>query len=318
MHVPPGSLARPLDDESAQARSRQLRLLASPANLRVLSALAARPAEHTPLAALAAGIQLSSSEFTASLSALEEVALVFWDAKGAPQLTAEAWIRFGRLLAGTPSSIAPFPDRPRPPVAGLARVVQDLSDRFASVLSAETVREYVERSYELLVPRVGIDEHLVALTAQFATSRLDALVAATGLRPAAIPEVLFVCVQNAGRSQIAAAVLRHLAGEGVHVRTAGSKPADVVHPSIVSALAEIGVPFASEFPKPLTDEVVQAADFVVTMGCGDACPVYPGRRYMDWPIADPVGRSEDEVREIRDQIVDRVRNLIQTLASPSR
>ena len=116
-----------------------------------------------------------------------------------------------------------------------------------------------------------------------------------------------MCVQNAGRSQMAAAILRHLAGDRVHVRTAGSAPADAVRSVVVTALDEIGVPIGGEFPKPLTDEVVRAADVVVTMGCGDACPVYPGRRYLDWELEDPVGLPLARVRVIRDEIERHVR-----------
>ena len=109
---------------------------------------------------------------------------------------------------------------------------------------------------------------------------------------------------------MAAAILRNLAGNKVHVRTAGSAPAAAVHLTVIEALDEIGVSLAAEFPKPLTDEVVQAADYVITMGCGDACPIYPGRRYMDWVLDDPAGKSLDEVRALRDDIFVRVRSLL--------
>ena len=132
---------------------------------------------------------------------------------------------------------------------------------------------------------------------------------------AATPTVLFVCVQNAGRSQLAAAILRHVAGERVTVRTAGSAPADDVRSSIVTALDEIGVALCGEFPKPLTDDAVRAADVVVTMGCGDACPVYPGRRYLDWDLEDPVGKSAATIRRIRDDIDRRVRALLPELTA---
>ncbi|MCY1558378.1 Glutaredoxin arsenate reductase [compost metagenome] len=115
---------------------------------------------------------------------------------------------------------------------------------------------------------------------------------------------------------MAAALLRRLAGGRVHVRTAGSEPATAVSPTIATALEEVGVSLGGEFPKPLTDEVVRAADVVITMGCGDACPVYPGTRYLDWELDDPVGRSLAEVREIRDDIDRRVRELLMGLASP--
>ncbi len=124
------------------------------------------------------------------------------------------------------------------------------------------------------------------------------------------PEVLFVCVHNAGRSQIAAGLLNKLAEGRVHVRTAGSNPADQINPVAIEAMAEVGVDLSEEFPKPLTDEFVRAADVVITMGCGDACPIYPGKRYEDWELDDPAGRDLETVRRIRDQIERRVRTLL--------
>lgn len=127
------------------------------------------------------------------------------------------------------------------------------------------------------------------------------------------PEVLFVCVHNAGRSQMAAGLLHHHAAGRVHVRSAGSEPADHLNPAVVAAMAEIGLDVSQEFPKPLTDEVVRAADVVITMGCGDACPIYPGKRYLDWELDDPAGQSLEAVRPIRDEIDARVRALIEEL-----
>lgn len=128
-----------------------------------------------------------------------------------------------------------------------------------------------------------------------------------------VPEVLFVCVHNAGRSQMAAALLEHHAQGRVLVRSAGSTPADEINPAVVAAMDEVGLDLSEEFPKPLTTEVVEAADVVVTMGCGDACPVYPGKRYVDWELPDPSGRPVDEVRTIRDEIDRRVRGLLAEL-----
>ena len=128
-----------------------------------------------------------------------------------------------------------------------------------------------------------------------------------------VPEVLFVCVHNAGRSQMAAALLAHHAGGRVHVRSAGSTPADEINPSVAAAMEELGLDLSKEFPKPLTDEYVQAADVVITMGCGDACPIYPGKRYLDWELPDPAGKSLEEVRPIRDEIDRRVRELLAEL-----
>jgi arsenate reductase (thioredoxin) len=133
---------------------------------------------------------------------------------------------------------------------------------------------------------------------------------------ARIPEVVFVCVQNAGRSQIAAALLDHYADGRVHVRSAGSQPAARINPDVVTAMAEVGIDVSKEFPKPLTDEVIAAADAVVTMGCGDACPFYPGKRYEDWEVDDPAETDLAGVRRIRDDIDERVRRLLDDVVGP--
>jgi protein-tyrosine-phosphatase len=128
-----------------------------------------------------------------------------------------------------------------------------------------------------------------------------------------VPEVLFVCVHNAGRSQMAAALLSDRAQGRVHVRSAGSEPTDQINPAVVAAMQEVGLDLSQEFPKPLTDESVQAADVVITMGCGDACPIYPGKRYLDWELDDPAGKPLEEVRPIRDEIDRRVQLLLSEL-----
>jgi arsenate reductase (thioredoxin) len=128
-------------------------------------------------------------------------------------------------------------------------------------------------------------------------------------------EVLFVCVHNAGRSQMAAALLDHYAQGRVQVRSAGSEPADRINPVVVEAMAELGLDVSKEFPKPLTTHGVEAADVVITMGCGDACPIFPGKRYEDWALDDPAGQGIDEVRRIRDDIAGRVRRLLGELTS---
>ncbi len=131
---------------------------------------------------------------------------------------------------------------------------------------------------------------------------------------AEIPEVLFVCTHNAGRSQMAAALLVHQAAGSVRVTSAGSQPADQLNPAVVQAMAEIGIDISREIPKPLTGDHVQAADIVITMGCGDACPIYPGKRYLDWDLPDPAGLDLPAVRPIRDEIGRRVRALAAELA----
>ncbi|MFJ9547627.1 arsenate reductase ArsC [Streptomyces erythrochromogenes] len=129
----------------------------------------------------------------------------------------------------------------------------------------------------------------------------------------AVPSVLFVCVHNAGRSQMAAAFLTHLGGPRVQVRSAGSAPADTVNAAVVEALAEVGIDISAETPKVLTAEAVQASDVVITMGCGDACPYFPGKRYLDWQLEDPAGQGVTAVRPIRDEIERRIRGLLTEL-----
>ncbi|MFI7093793.1 arsenate reductase ArsC [Streptomyces lydicus] len=124
------------------------------------------------------------------------------------------------------------------------------------------------------------------------------------------PSVLFVCVHNAGRSQMAAAFLTHLGGDQVEVRSAGSAPADTVNPAVVEAMAEVGIDLSAQTPKILTTEAVQASDVVITMGCGDACPIFPGKQYLDWKLDDPAGQGVDAVRPIRDEIERRIHSLL--------
>jgi len=126
-------------------------------------------------------------------------------------------------------------------------------------------------------------------------------------------EVLFVCVHNAGRSQMAAGLVKLRSGERIRVRSAGSAPGEEINPAVVEAMNELGVDMSEEFPKPLTDEAVRAADVVITMGCGDACPIYPGKRYEDWQLDDPAGQDLQTVRRIRDQVEKRVQQLIREL-----
>ena len=132
------------------------------------------------------------------------------------------------------------------------------------------------------------------------------------------PEVLFVCVHNAGRSQMAAALLDHHARGRVVVRSAGSTPVDEVNPAVVEVMSELGIDLSKAFPKPLTVDAVEASDVVVTMGCGDACPVFPGKRYLDWELDDPAGMTADQVRPIRDEIDRRVNALLTELLTPTR
>ncbi len=187
-----------------------------------------------------------------------------------------------------------------------------LADEFAGVYSQETIERYIADSLDLLGD-ARINAFVPVLVHRFARERLKALAQAEGRVVKEVPEVLFVCVHNAGRSQMAAGLMSLRAGGKVHVRSAGSDPGEEINPAVVEAMAELGVDLHEEFPKPLTDEVVRAADAVVTMGCGDACPVYPGKRYLDWELTDPAGQDLETVREIRDEIDGRVRSLLADL-----
>lgn len=204
------------------------------------------------------------------------------------------------------------------PEAALHRVADRLAARFAGTFARETIDRYIFESYTALARTAKITTHLPVLTERFASDRLAALAHATGEVDADLCEVLFVCVHNAGRSQLAAALLAHHGAGSVHVRSAGSMPAASIDDNVTQAMAELGIDITAEFPKPLTDDVVRAADVVVTMSCGDACPVYPGKRYLDWQVRDPAGLSLGEVRAIRDEIDERVRGLLAELhATPA-
>lgn len=188
------------------------------------------------------------------------------------------------------------------PEEHLKRLADDLAARFVGVFALETVERYVLESYTALLRTSTVRAHLTNNTIRFATDRLTALAQAKGAIDRSAPEVLFVCLENAGRSQMAAVLTTALSGGAVHVRSAGSAPAQHINPSVVAAMAEIGLDLGTAFPKPLTDDVVQAADVVVTMGCGDACPIYPGKRYLDWELTDPAGLPLEDVRRVRDDI----------------
>lgn len=194
-----------------------------------------------------------------------------------------------------------------------AAIVSDLTYAYQGVFSPETVERAVDEARSLLAPRATVRTFLAVLVARQAKEQLLAAAQADGRIAKRVPELLFICVQNAGRSQMAAALAQHLSGGRVHVRSAGSAPADAIHQTIVDALSERGIALTESYPKPLTDSVVRAADVVVTMGCGDSCPVFPGKRYEDWGVADPDGQPLSTVREIRDDIQHRVTTLLRDI-----
>lgn len=191
-----------------------------------------------------------------------------------------------------------------------------LQREFTGTFGPETIERFVVDSLEQLLPSAKITSFLPVLAERFARERLRALGKVDGSLPSTVPGVLFLCVHNAGRSQMAAGWLRHLGGERVAVYSGGSEPTSEINRAAVDVMAEVGIDITAEFPKPWTDEVVQAADVVITMGCGDACPLYPGKRYEDWELDDPAGQDLAAVRPIRDEIRSRVEALMSSLDLP--
>jgi protein-tyrosine-phosphatase len=194
--------------------------------------------------------------------------------------------------------------------AEYTRIVDDLTYHYDGIFSRQTVQRAVEQARARLVPVAKFPNFLPILTERFARDQLLAAGQAEGKIATSVPEILFVCVHNAGRSQMAAALARHLSAGRVHVRSAGSQPTQEIHPLTIQALGERGIEITEAFPKPLTDDVVHAADVIITMGCGDACPIFPGKRYEDWEVADPAGQPIEVVRAIRDDLQARVTTLL--------
>jgi arsenate reductase (thioredoxin) len=191
----------------------------------------------------------------------------------------------------------------------LERAAERLAVEFTGIFSQETIERYMVDSQERL-GEPEITTYVPVLVDRFTRERLRALAQAEGLLGKLQPEVLFICVHNAGRSQMAAGLVK-LRSEGrINVRSAGSTPAHEVNAEVVKAMQELGVDMSEAFPKPLTDEVVRAADVVITMGCGDACPIYAGKRYEDWQLDDPAGQDLETVRGIRDELDRRVQVLV--------
>jgi len=192
-----------------------------------------------------------------------------------------------------------------------------LRSEFDGIFGQETIELFLSTSYDQFASRATARNFLGLLAERFARQRLKALAKVEGKADDGLPVVLFLCVHNAGRSQMALGWFARLAGERAMAWSGGSEPGTEVNPAAVAAMAEIGIDISGEFPKPWTDEIVRAADVVVTMGCGDACPIFPGKRYEDWELADPAGQSLADVRPIRDEIGRRVTDLLQRLGVPT-
>jgi arsenate reductase (thioredoxin) len=197
----------------------------------------------------------------------------------------------------------------------LRKAAVALHQEFSDFFSTETIELFLETSYDQFAERATVHNFLPLMAERFARQRLRALAKVEGKGTDGTPIVLFLCVHNAGRSQMALGWFNHLAGERAVAWSGGSEPGTEINPSAVAAMAEVGIDITGEFPKPWTEEIVQAADVVITMGCGDACPLYPGKRYEDWELDDPAGQDVAAVRPIRDEIRRRVETLLASLVA---
>jgi arsenate reductase (thioredoxin) len=195
----------------------------------------------------------------------------------------------------------------------LRSAAHNLHNDFEGVFGTETIELFLATSYEQFASQARIPTYLVLFAERFARQRLKALAKVEGKHSDGVPIVLFLCTHNAGRSQMALGWFNHLACGRAIAWSGGSEPGIELNPAAVQAMSEVGIDITEEFPKPWTDEIVRAADVVVTMGCGDACPLFPGKRYEDWELDDPAGKELDQVRPIRNEIGRRVRELLAEL-----
>lgn len=313
-----------ISTEAATSLSATLKALGDPLRLRMLSAVATDERGESCVCDLAELADVSQPTVSHHLKTLKEAGLLSAQRRGT-----WVWYRIaeGRQPAVTalldafaPAVVtrdvpsAPAPEGGEDLDARVTRLAEQIADEMPQ-LHRELVLSVVRESYAGLARSARITRYLVPQTERFARQRLADL---TRDRETSVPQVLFVCVANAGRSQLAAAIVNQLAGGRVVARSAGSSPAADVHPHVRTLLTRIEADgdAADRFPKPLTDDAVRAADVVVTMGCGDVCPVIPGVRYEDWPVGDPALASPDGVEAIRDEITARVRTLLGTLLTP--
>ena len=199
----------------------------------------------------------------------------------------------------------------------IERQAQELAHEFSGVFNQDTVNRYLRESLAAL-GNVRLTEYAHILAGRFARERLRALARAQGQLAKDVPAILYLCNHNAGRSQMAAAFTAQLGQDQIIVMSAGSTPSAEVNAVAIQAMAELGIDLTQEYPKPITEEVIRDADVVITMGCGDACPVYPGKRYEDWELADPAGQPIELVRDVRDGIEQRVRRLMAELHVAAR
>jgi protein-tyrosine-phosphatase len=200
----------------------------------------------------------------------------------------------------------------------LRSAAKTLQEEFTGTFSTETIEQFLQTSFDQFADRAKFTNFLPLMAERFARQRLRALAKVEGKAADGLPVVLFLCVHNAGRSQMALGWFNHLAGDRAVAWSGGSEPGSEINPAAVTAMAEVGIDISGEFPKPWTDEIVRAADAVITMGCGDACPIFPGKRYEDWVLDDPAGKDVDAVRPVRDDIRVRVEQLLDSLGVEAR
>jgi len=313
----PAVEAHAIGAEAAGAVATTLKALAEPLRLRMLSFLATAPGGEACVCDLSALTDVSQPTVSHHLKVLRDVGVLSSERRG-------TWVWY-RITPGYQAAISTLLESfapaaldalgPHPHLTGLEDADAAL-DRLARELAAahpdlgaDVVLRTVRESYTALARSATVSAHLLTLTERFARQRVTDLSRPAGARP----QVLFVCVANAGRSQLAAALVHRYAGDRVVVRSAGSTPAADVHPTVRPELAALGVDDPGAFPKPLTDDAVRAADVVITMGCGDVCPVLPGTRYEDWLVGDPALASPAGVAAIRDELDTRVRALLADL-----
>ncbi len=204
------------------------------------------------------------------------------------------------------------PDQSLAMKTAAARLAKD----FDGIFGQQTIERFLHASFDQFAPNAAVTRFLPLLAERFAKQRLQALARVEGLHSDGKPTVLFLCVHNAGRSQLAMGFFTHLAGDAAVAWSGGSEPGNEVNPAAIEAMRERGIDISREYPKPWTDEVVRAADVVVSMGCGDACPIFPGKRYVEWELDDPAGLDVAAVRPVRDEIEHRVRTLLGELDVP--
>ncbi|KFD42743.1 ArsR family transcriptional regulator [Cellulosimicrobium sp. MM] len=309
--------AHAIGTEVAGAVATTLKALAEPLRLRMLSFIATSTAGEACVCDLASLTDVSQPTVSHHLKVLRDVGVLTSERRG-------TWVWY-RVAPGYTTAVTTLLESFAPAALGarhgatvlaglddvdaaLDHLAEDLAGTFADV-RFDVVQRVVRESYTDLARSAKVSAHLVPLTERFARQRLSDLT-----RPADTgPQVLFVCVANAGRSQLAAALLRRYAGDRVVVRSAGSAPASDIHEGVRESLSALGITADDAFPKPLTDDAVRAADVVVTMGCGDVCPVLPGTRYEDWLVGDPALASPAGVAAIRDDLDSRVRALLADL-----